>query len=184
MPPSPLSNKPRTLIAVLIVVSAITGASLALYLKAGIPGAVSIPEASLAQLQASSFPDVRNVDQPYSQWQGKIVVLNFWATWCPPCREEMPMFSRLQDELRDRDVQFVGIGIDSPSAIKEFDLRTPMRYPLLIGGSQSLDLARALGNPSGGLPYTVVFDRAGKPVMSRLGLIDEASLSAALQPLL
>lgn len=178
----PLSS--RSLIAALIVISAVAGASLALYLKAGVPGEVAIPEAGLAQLRASSFPDVRNVEQPYSQWQGKIVVLNFWATWCPPCREEMPMFSRLQDQLGERGVQFVGIGIDSPSAIKEFDLRTPMRYPLLIGGSQSLDLARALGNPTGGLPYTIVFDRSGNPVMSRLGLVDEASLSATLQPLL
>jgi thiol-disulfide isomerase/thioredoxin len=171
----------RSLIAALIVVSSLAGASLALYLRAG-PQA--IPAEGLAQLQATRYPDVGNVPQPYNQWQGRIVVLNFWATWCPPCREEMPMFSKLQAELGERGVQFVGIGVDSPSAIKEFAFRTPMSYPLLIGGTESLDLARRLGNATGGLPYTLVLDREGTPVMSRVGLLDEGSLRQALQPLL
>lgn len=94
------------------------------------------------------------------------------------------MFSRLQTELADRGVQFVGIGVDSPSAIKEFALRTPMSYPLLIGGTESMALARLLGNSAGGLPYTLVLDRSGKPVMSRVGLLDEPSLRQALAPLL
>lgn len=94
------------------------------------------------------------------------------------------MFSRLQKELGGKGLQFVGIGIDSPSAIKEFALRTPMEYPLLIGGSESLDLVRALGNASGGLPYTIVFGRDGNPVLSRLGMIDEPSLRKAVEPLL
>lgn len=179
-----MSTRIRLLVAVAIVAAALAGASVALYFKAGVPGAVAIPEQGLLQLAAASYPDVGNVPQPYAQWGGKIVVLNFWATWCPPCREEMPMFSRMQDQFGPAGVQFVGIGIDSPSAIKEFALRTPMSYPLLIGGSASLDLVRALGNETGGLPYTIVFDRAGNPVMSRLGLIDEESLLRVVKPLL
>jgi thiol-disulfide isomerase/thioredoxin len=178
------TGTPRLLIGLAIVAAAVAGAAAALYFKAGRPGAVAIPETALAALRATGYPDVNNVAQPWTQWDGKVIVLNFWATWCPPCREEMPMFSRMQRELGGRGVQFVGVGIDSPSAIKEFALRMPMSYPLLIGGSASLDLVRALGNANGALPYTIVFDRSGRPVMSRLGLIDETSLARVVLPLL
>lgn len=144
----------------------------------------AIPEMGLVQLQATRLPDASGKPQALADWKGKVLVVNFWATWCPPCRKEMPAFSRIHAKMADKGVQFVGIGIDSPSAIKEFALQTPVSYPLLIGGSEGLELIRTLGNPTGALPYTIVLGRDGQPALSRLGMIEEAELEKLLTPLL
>ena len=77
--------------------------------------------------------DLNGQPQSLGQWRGKVLIVNYWATWCPPCREEMPGFSRLQDKYRDKGVQFVGISIDTADKIIEFQKTTPVTYPLLIG---------------------------------------------------
>ena len=143
-----------------------------------------VPPEGVLRLQATTLPDAAGQATPIAEWKGKILIVNFWATWCSPCRKEMPAFSRLHAKLAEKGVQFVGIGIDSPSAIKEFAFQTPVSYPLLVSGSEGLDLIRALGNQVAALPYTVVLDRKGKAVFSRLGLVDEAELEKLLDRLL
>lgn len=174
----------RTLIVLLLLAAVAAGIVWRLLDTAPPSGRPVLPPEALARLQGSTLTDSGGQPQAFTQWQGKVLVVNYWATWCPPCREEMPAFSRLQTRLGPQGVQFVGIGIDSPSAIKEFAFQTPMSYPLLIGGSDGMDLMRELGNTAGALPYTLVLDRQGQPALSRLGMFQEAELEALLLPLI
>lgn len=135
------------------------------------------------KLLALSLPDVGAINQPLKQWQGKLLVVNFWATWCAPCREEMPGFSRLQDKLAAKGIQFVGIAFDSADNVQKFSVTTPVSYPLLIGGSELLQITAGLGNAAGGLPFTVVIGRDGSLLQSRLGIWKATVLEASLAEL-
>jgi thiol-disulfide isomerase/thioredoxin len=139
------------------------------------------PAADAAQrLLATSLPDLQGAPQSLSQWQGKVLVVNFWATWCPPCRDEIPGFLRLHGKYRDRDVEFVGIGIDSADNMRRYAGETGIDYPLLVGTPATMELAAAFGNRSQGLPMTVVLDRAGELREVRLGLLHERELERIL----
>jgi len=136
--------------------------------------------AAVEELLSLSLEDASGKTQALRQWQGKLLVVNFWATWCPPCLQEMPGFSRLQRRLSGKGVQFVGIGIDSPDKIREFAGYAPVSYPLLIGAPDTLGVARKLGNRGDGLPYTVVLDQKGGLLATRLGAWNEAELEKFL----
>jgi thiol-disulfide isomerase/thioredoxin len=141
----------------------------------------SLPEGSIERLFASTLIDTTGKSQPFAQWQGKTLVVNFWATWCPPCREEMPAFSRLQTKYAANGVQFVGIAIDSADMVREFSLQYPTTYPLLIGGAEGVELTRNLGNPRLALPYTLIVSATGRPSFARLGTLSEHELDTLLQ---
>jgi peroxiredoxin len=128
--------------------------------------------------------DAKGNTQRMDQWRGKVLVVNYWATWCFPCREEMPGFTRLQDKYKDKGVQFVGISIDDASKIIEFQKETPVNYPLLIGDMSTMAKSAELGNDRQALPFTAVFDREGKLAMSKLGRWHEADLEPKLADLI
>ena len=139
------------------------------------------PEApALAALWRLKFPDVQGQPQSLSQWRGQIVVLNFWASWCAPCREEMPDFVALREHHHPKGVEFVGIAIDNATNVAHFLQQQPVNYPILIGEGAAHSLTRQLGNPSGALPYTIVLDRDGKIALMHLGRFPRAKLEAAL----
>ncbi|HBK43757.1 MULTISPECIES: TlpA disulfide reductase family protein [unclassified Polynucleobacter] len=124
-------------------------------------------------------PDGKTVDT--AQWQGKVLVVNFWASWCPPCVEEMPALDALQGEFKDQNVLFVGIGIDSPSNIRQFLEMTPVSYPIVIGGLEGSNLSKQMGNSQGALPYTIIINAQGKSTSSKLGKISEEELRKAIK---
>ncbi len=124
-------------------------------------------------------PDGKSVDT--SEWRGKVLVVNFWASWCPPCVEEMPALDKLQREFSSQNVLFVGIGIDSPSNIREFLAKTPVSYPIVIGGLEGSNLSKQLGNAQGALPYTIIINAQGKATSSKLGKISEEELRSAIK---
>jgi thiol-disulfide isomerase/thioredoxin len=124
-------------------------------------------------------PDGKSVDT--EQWRGKVLVVNFWASWCPPCVEEMPTLDKLQAEFKSQNVLFVGIGIDSPSNIREFLEKTPVSYPIVIGGLEGSNLSKQLGNSQGALPYTMIINAQGKATSSKLGKISEEELRKAIK---
>jgi thiol-disulfide isomerase/thioredoxin len=136
---------------------------------------------AVAALWQLGFPDERGREQPLSQWRGQVLVLNFWASWCAPCREEMPDFVALRSQFRPSGVEFVGIAIDNSANVAQFLQQMPINYPILIGEGAAHSLARRLGNPSGALPYTIVLDRNGNVVLSHLGRLPRAVLEATLQ---
>ena len=139
-----------------------------------------VPAVSLTALFDLPLTDTAGRVQNFRQWQGKVLVVNFWATWCQPCREEMPGFSRLQDKFRANGVQFVGISSDEADKVIDFQKFTPVNYPLLIGGMAIMANSAELGNNRQGLPFTAVFDRHGQLAMTKLGRWTEADLEPKL----
>ena len=114
------------------------------------------------------------------EWQGKVLVVNFWASWCPPCVEEMPTLDQVSKEYAAKNALFVGIGIDSPSNVREFLQKTPVSYPIVIGGLEGSNLAKQMGNTQGALPYTVIISPSGKSSFTKLGKISEDELKKAI----
>ena len=139
-----------------------------------------VADEAAATLFAQSFPDADGVTQPLAQWRGKLLVVNFWATWCPPCVEEMPDLQRIRDAYLDRGVEVIGIGIDSAEKIRAFRDRLQLGLPLLVAGAGGSELGQALGNRAGALPYTALVDRNGRIVQRKLGQIKPVELRSWL----
>ena len=140
------------------------------------------PDASA--LLALSLPDTHGTAQPLAQWRGKVLVVNFWATWCAPCREEMPEFVRAQRELGPQGVQFVGIAVDQADKVAQFARDLDLNYPALIGGYDAVDLSKPLGNRLLALPFTVILGRDGHVAHTQLGPMKPAQLRSILANLL
>ncbi|MBC3884219.1 TlpA family protein disulfide reductase [Undibacterium griseum] len=137
------------------------------------------PESSaVRQVMSKKFPDSNGLRQSLSSWKNQLLVVNFWATWCAPCVQEMPELSALQHELSGKPVQIVGLGIDSPSNISEFAKKYSISYPLLVAGLEGSELSRQLGNLAGGLPFTVLITPDGKVAKSYLGRLKMDALRA------
>jgi len=139
---------------------------------------------SAAALLGVALPDVDGKDQPLAQWSGKVLIINFWATWCGPCREEMPMFVRLQREQGANGLQFVGIAVDQTDKVRQFADEIGLNYPALIGGYGAMELSKTLGNSLMALPFTVIVDRAGRVAHTQLGPLKEEQLASIVRQLL
>jgi len=135
-------------------------------------------------LLGTTLPDAQGAPQRIEQWLGKVVVVNFWATWCAPCREEMPLFIRVQNDLGGRGLQFVGIAVDQVEKVRPFARELGLNYPVLIGGYGAMELSRALGNTVMALPFTVIIDRQGNVAYEQLGVIKPDTLRTTLEALL
>jgi thiol-disulfide isomerase/thioredoxin len=143
---------------------------------------VTAPDISPSAIFAAGFHDLQGGSRSLGQFQGKVLVVNFWATWCLPCREEMPAFSRLQPAWASRGVQFIGISSEDPPRVASFARSLGgVTYPLWNGGDEVSELSRRLGNAAGALPHTVVLDPLGNVVASKVGAYSEAALSNVLE---
>ena len=110
------------------------------------------PPTAADTLLTAQMPDLKNQLQTLAQYRGKVLVVNFWATWCPPCREEIPVFVEAQDQFGPQGLQFVGIALDDPAQVAGFARKFGVNYPILIGGLKETETLRELGNSGGGLP--------------------------------
>lgn len=122
--------------------------------------------------------------QTLSRFRGQVLVINYWATWCAPCREEIPVFIKLQKEFTGNGVQFIGIAVDQADKVRDFAQEFGINYPLLIAGMDAVELSRQAGNKAGVLPYTLVLDRSGTIAASLVGGISEVRMREQLTPLL
>ncbi|TAK49631.1 MAG: TlpA family protein disulfide reductase [Betaproteobacteria bacterium] len=136
-----------------------------------------------AAIAAARFQDLAGATRGLAQWNGRILLLNFWATWCAPCREEIPMLMELRSEYLQFGVEVVGIAIDMAPKVSDYVKQMQIDYPILVADAGGLDLMRKLGNTAGGLPYTVLVDRQGNPVRRKLGALRRDELLAMLKPL-
>lgn len=158
-------------------------------LAAGVAGAVVGPlvlqrESGAASLLSTVFPDLQGQPRRLRDWEGRVAVVNFWATWCEPCREEIPLLIAARAQYGAQGVEVVGIGIDQLDKIHEFATKFKIDYPLLVGDIRALDVMRDLGNQAGALPYTVVLDRSGKVAARRLGAYKPGELDRVLAAIL
>ena len=137
-----------------------------------------------AALLGLSLPDIDGREQRLDQWKGKVLVVNFWATWCEPCRKEMPDFVRAQADSGDKGLQFVGIAIDQPDKIRQFSKELKLNYPSLVGGYGALELSKTFGNTLMALPFTLILDRNGKVAYAQMGPLKPGNLDAIVGKLL
>lgn len=108
-----------------------------------------------------SLFDLQGKKRHIREWDGRVILLNFWATWCPPCRRELPAFIELQEQYGARGFQVLGIAIDEKQAVIDYIDGLGGNYPIMIGGKEVLAISAAYGNRFGQLPYSLVIDRKG-----------------------
>ncbi|MCW8932919.1 MAG: TlpA family protein disulfide reductase [Gammaproteobacteria bacterium] len=136
------------------------------------------------KLQDFSLPDLNGQQQKFSQWNNKVVLLNFWATWCPPCRREMPDFIEVYDQYKDKNFVVIGVGIDDEKKIAKFIEHIGVNYPILVGGKKAMQISHKYGNNSGALPYSLIIDKQGIIRYRAGGLISKQKLLSQIKPLL
>ena len=141
---------------------------------------------AMVQKQSPEFtlPDIDGVPHNIREWQGDVIVLNFWATWCPPCRKETPLFVDLQEEWGSQGLQFVGVAIDEINKVKEFMDTYGVNYPMLIGVDDAIEISKAYGNRFGALPYTVIIDRNGNIAHVQRGELERDVAEKTIKTLL
>lgn len=142
------------------------------------PGATLVLDEATTAFWQASFPQPDGQPLALGSLRGQPLVLNFWATWCPPCVKEMPELDRFAKTFASRGGQVLGLAVDKPSAVREFLKRSPVSYRIGLAGFDGTDLSRRLGNSSGALPFTAVFGRSGAVVQRKLGETNFDELSA------
>jgi thiol-disulfide isomerase/thioredoxin len=131
-----------------------------------------------------SFPDVSGKIHHSTEWQGKIRVINFWATWCPPCIEEIPEFIKMQKQYGDKGVQFIGIAIEERESVADYLKSIAINYPILIGGIDATALSQQMGNVIGAVPFTVVVNREGQIIHQQPGPLSDEQMLKIITPLI
>lgn len=131
-----------------------------------------------------SLPDITGTEISIRHWQGKILVINFWATWCPPCLKEIPEFIALQSQYAEQNVQFIGIAIDDPEIVADYLSFTKINYPILIAESEGGALSYKLGNTFRAVPYTIIVNQQNQIIYRHPGDLTKQQLSDLIEPLL
>ena len=119
-------------------------------------------------------PDGRPL--PMESFRGKLLLVNFWATWCPPCVEELPLLDFFYQENKDKNLQVVGLAVDQPSAVRTWLQARPLNFPVGMAGLGGTELSKSLGNKSGSLPFTVVFSPSGVLLHRKVGKVTPEEL--------
>lgn len=156
----------------------------------------SMPTGSLAASAATTARDVvpadfwtQTFDTPdgktlaLSQYKGKPILLNFWASWCPPCVKEMPDLDHFHKDMKAKGWQVIGLAVDGPTPVREFLTKVPVGFDIGLAGFGGTELSQALGNTAGGLPFTVIIGADGRIVHRKVGGTTYADLKAVADAL-
>ena len=176
-PQGPVNSQPnrrRWLIGAVAGVAAVGGAAL-VWRQDAAPVGLSAAELALWQLE---FGMPQETPLRMSTLRGKPLLLNFWATWCPPCVDELPLLSDFYRENKAKGWQVLGLAVDQPAPVKRFLLQSPVAFPVAMAGASGLEIARSLGNLSGGLPFTVVLGSDGSVAHRKMGKVTPDDLRA------
>jgi thiol-disulfide isomerase/thioredoxin len=174
----------RRITIITAVIAGVLALGAGLHFGAGRLGMTAEERPSAATLLALTLPDPAGKQESLAQWKGKLLIVNFWATWCSPCREEMPEFVRVQKEFGGKGLQFVGIAVDEADKVRQFAADIGLNYPALIGGYGAMELSRTLGNRVMALPFTVIVSRDGSIAHTHLGPLKDEQLRAMIAKLI
>lgn len=163
----------RALTITLAILALTAGASVAVWMQLRTSDSTEIPA-------DTSFLDLNGNVRSLNEWRGKTVLVNFWATWCAPCREEIPLLNQAAVEFEAKDIQIVGVAVDELSDVVAFRKKIPISYPVWIGDLSTLSLMARYGNQSGVLPYSVVLDEEGRVIDQKTGAYRAGELKMAL----
>ncbi len=137
-----------------------------------------LSEADIGSVWDRSFPTPDGSTLALAPLRGRPLLVNFWATWCPPCVEELPLLSAFYTENKANGLQLVGLAIDKAEPVSRFLARSPVSFPVALAGMEGVELTRELGNAAGGLPFSVLFDAGGRLRERKLGQLHQADLKA------
>ncbi len=179
----------KRIVIILALIALLAGGSTHYYLNSFAKPDTTAPIVAVKTVEKSPLDiallDLDGKPHKMNEWIGDVVIINFWATWCPPCRREIPTIIALQDELKDKGVQFLGVAVDSTDRVRKYVKEHNINnYPTLQGESAGLDFSIALGNSRSILPYTVIIDRNGEIVERHTGEATRDQLLKHINPLL
>lgn len=160
------------------------GVAVAAAAAGSLAGALLLQSGSgAAALLATNFADLDGKPRRLRDWQGGALLCNFWASWCAPCREEIPLLVAAKQHGLPARTEIVGIGIDSSDNIRDFAKTYKINYPVLVADADAIALLRDLGNRAGALPYTVALDAQGAVIWRHLGAVKAPELRKVLESL-
>jgi thiol-disulfide isomerase/thioredoxin len=165
----------------LIIIAAILALTLGISARHLFPSA---KENDVSALPEFNLSDLSGHQHNISEWRSRILVINFWATWCPPCLKEIPDFIALQEQYADKDVQFIGIALEDKEPVAKYAAATHINYPILLGGDNGITLAHQLGNSVDAVPYTLIVDRQGQIIHRHPGEFSKQQIQEVIAPLL
>jgi len=178
------------LFAVVIVIAGGAGFGLQRYLQHDEHQlSAEVPKASKINVIGTTLPAFKLTDTEGNtvdtdKLKGKVLLVNFWATWCPPCKKEMPGFIELQDQYAQQGFQIVGIALDDEDSVRDFADTLGVNYPVMAAEYDGIALSREYGNHIGALPYSVFVDRRGTIIATKAGELTKSQVEKAIQPLL
>jgi thiol-disulfide isomerase/thioredoxin len=180
-------NRTNLLIILLAIASAGVGLVLSQMLRPppSPPAYASMPDVLGVgdQVDDTELPDRDGRMRRLSEWRGKLVVLNFWASWCGPCREEMPMLDAMRAQYENRGVEVIGIAAEDAPAALAFLEHNPVNYPILVNSpADAIDFSLRLGNTQSVLPFTALIGRDGRILATRIGNFSESALEKWIAP--
>ncbi|NOX09183.1 MAG: TlpA family protein disulfide reductase [Gammaproteobacteria bacterium] len=175
--------KNKILISLLLITALLIGIGSQQLL---ISSAVPIKNSAVIGTQRPPFilNDIHDVARNVNEWDQQILIVNFWATWCPPCRKEIPALMSIQKEYADQGLQVIGIAVDSTEAVREYAQEMGIQYPLMAADLAAMEISRRYGNTSNTLPFTAFINRSGKIVTLHNGELTRNAIKDILQPLL
>lgn len=130
------------------------------------------------------LPDLQGRLHNIGEWDGKVIAVNFWATWCPPCRKEIPSFISLQEQYGSQGVQFIGIAIDEKDSVNDYVDSFGINYPILLGEQKAINAAKDYGDRFGALPYTAIVNRRGEIVFVHRGELSRTLAEETIKSIL
>lgn len=140
------------------------------------PEPAAATSATAPVFPAFSLPDIEGNDRNIEEWRGSHLLLNFWATWCAPCRREIPLLKDFQNEFGDQGIQVIGIAVDFPDQVAAYAQQAEFNYPIVIGEEEAMAVAETSGIDFIGMPFTMIVAADGELLNSHIGEIFEADL--------
>lgn len=176
----------RSLVITLILSLAAVAGGYVLYQNTQTPPVTPGPGGTMIGKHRPDFslPDMEGVQRNIGEWDGKVLLINFWASWCPPCRREIPAFIELQEKYGAQGFQVIGVAIDSHQNIQDYMDTMGVNYPVLIGELKPIEIAKRYGNRFGALPYSLLVNREGKITFVQRGELLHEVAEAQITPLL